>query len=116
MASAESAGVLHVQVVYSPAPGAIDGVDLALPPGATVAEALRVSGLAARHPEVDFTRAGIGVWGSACDPGLALRDRDRVEVYRPLRVDPKEARRERFRQDGKRARGVKRGPASPTKP
>ena len=121
MASAESAcagpgDMVHVQVVYSPIPGALDVVDLALPPGATVADALRLSGLAERHPGVDFTRIPTGVWGSVCDPGQTLRDRDRVELYRPLRVDPKEARRERFRQDGKRARGAKLGPALPTKP
>ena len=47
----------------------------------------------------------MGVWGRACEPGQVLRDRDRVECYRPLTVDPKEARRLRHR----RARGSKPG-------
>jgi uncharacterized protein len=96
MAPAESAPGLRVEVVYCPRPGATDLVALTLPPGATVADALRASGLPERHalPPQDLR---IGVWSRVCEPGRVLRDRDRVEIYRPLTVDPKEARRLRYR-------------------
>jgi uncharacterized protein len=87
---------LTVTVVYSPRAGDVDEVVLVLPEGATVADALRASGLLQRHPGLD-TNAPLGVWGALVAPGALLRERDRVEVYRPLQVDPKEARRLRQR-------------------
>ena len=50
------------------------------------------------HPDLDPARCAVGVWGRKQALRDALRDRDRVEVYRPLKVDPKEARRLRYRQ------------------
>lgn len=64
-----------------------------LPDDATVADALAASGLAGQ-----VTPAGVGIWGRPVEPGAALRDGDRVEVYRPLTADPKEARRARARR------------------
>jgi putative ubiquitin-RnfH superfamily antitoxin RatB of RatAB toxin-antitoxin module len=101
MDRAEPGPRLRICVVYSPAAGSVDEIELELGAGATVADALRASGLAARHPELDLATAAIGVWGALCTPDRPLRDRDRVEVYRPLRVDPKEARRQRQRAQGK---------------
>ncbi len=91
--------VLAVSVVYSPRAGEVDEVLLSLREGATVADALRESGMAARH---DTNQLVVGVWGRVAAPGDALRDRDRVELYRPLQVDPKEARR--LRQHKQRGR------------
>ena len=59
--------------------------------------ALRASGLLERHPEIELACSALGIWGRAQLPSEPLRDRDRVEVYRPLPVDPKEARRLRYR-------------------
>lgn len=84
------AEVLSVTVAYSPRAGEVDEVQLALPEGATVADALRESGMAVRH---DISELAVGVWGMLAAPSDRLRDRDRVEIYRPLLVDPKEARR-----------------------
>ena len=84
------ADVLSVTVAYSPRAGVVDEVLLSLPEGATVADALRESGLTIRHDTVGFA---VGVWGVLAAPGDRVRDRDRVEIYRPLQVDPKEARR-----------------------
>jgi putative ubiquitin-RnfH superfamily antitoxin RatB of RatAB toxin-antitoxin module len=95
MAPAEDPARLRVSVVFSPRAGAVDSVDLLLDPGATVADALAASGLQARHPGVDLSALTTGLWGALCERGDLLRDRDRVELYRPLRVDPKEARRQR---------------------
>ena len=88
---------MRIEVAYSPAPGRVDLVALDLPEGATLRDALAASGLPARHglaPEALRT----GVWGRVQPPETPLRERDRVEIYRPLRVDPKEARRLRYRQ------------------
>jgi putative ubiquitin-RnfH superfamily antitoxin RatB of RatAB toxin-antitoxin module len=85
-----------VAVVYAPAPHQVDQVLLSLAPGATVADAVRASGLLARHGLV-LDGLAVGVWGRACAPDLKLRERDRVEIYRALQVDPKEARRQRYK-------------------
>lgn len=100
-----AAGSFAVEVVYAPAPHEVDRVVLLLAPGATVADALQLSGLLARHGLVPDDLA-VGVWGRACALDLRLRERDRVEIYRPLQVDPKEARRQRYKGKEKgRARG-----------
>jgi putative ubiquitin-RnfH superfamily antitoxin RatB of RatAB toxin-antitoxin module len=91
------ADVLAVQVVFCPAPGQIDQVPLMLPPGSTVADALLASGVLQRHG-LALEGLRVGVWCRAAAPDLELRQRDRVEVYRPLTVDPKEARRQRYKR------------------
>ena len=93
--AAELATDLSVTVVYSPHAGAVDDVRLRLPSGASIADALRASGLLQRHPALDMATAALGVWGALRVRQDLLRDADRVEVYRPLVVDPKEARRRR---------------------
>jgi putative ubiquitin-RnfH superfamily antitoxin RatB of RatAB toxin-antitoxin module len=117
MASAESGGshrddgpmgnaALRVEVVYSPGAGAVDRTSLELPAPVTLAQALAASGLVERHPEVQALPAGI--WGRLQPTDTPLRDRDRVEVYRPLLVDPKEARRLRYRRQGEATAGSSR--------
>ena len=91
------AGFVNIEVVYCPGPEACDRVQLCLPAGATVADALAASGLAARHNlQVETLRTG--VWCKPRDAHSVLRERDRVEIYRALKVDPKEARRQRYQQ------------------
>ena len=102
MAHADTPAALSIVVAYSPRAGEVDEVDLSLPAGATVHDAFKASGLAQRHPAVDFTTLRVGVWGKLRQPADVLRDRDRVEFYRPLTVDPKEARRLRYRQHRER--------------
>lgn len=93
MASVE----LKVEVAYSPGAREVEVVALQLPAGSTVGDAVEASGLLSRHPELTAGTLSVGVWGKLGALDQALRDRDRVEVYRPLRVDPKEARRQRHR-------------------
>ena len=88
---------IAVTVVYSPRAGAVEELALSLRTGSTVADAVRASGLQQRHPALDLARAAVGVWGSLREPHDVLREGDRVELYRPLSVDPKEARRRRQR-------------------
>jgi putative ubiquitin-RnfH superfamily antitoxin RatB of RatAB toxin-antitoxin module len=101
MAPAEPAPALRVEVVYCPGPGRVDLSALTLPDGATVQDALRESGVVDRNA-LDTATLRLGVWCKTCEPGRALRDGDRVEIYRPLTVDPKEARRLRYRRRGTR--------------
>lgn len=69
-------------------------------PGATVDEAIRLSGMLEKYPEIDTDKNKIGIYGKLSKPDTVLRDRDRVEIYRPLIADPKEVRRRRA-QEGK---------------
>jgi sulfur carrier protein len=91
--------MIAVTVAWSPGPGEVQERALQLPEGATVRQALEAAG-------VDATTCETGVWGRRCDAMTVLRENDRVELYRPLRVDPKVARRERFRKQGVRAAGL----------
>lgn len=86
---------VNVSVVFCAQAGVVDAVQLTLPTGATVADALTASGLAQRHPEFALDQLPVGVWGVLCAPQALLREADRVELYRALTVDPKEARRRR---------------------
>ena len=97
---------LQVTVTFSPAPRETREWQLRLAAGSTVADAIAASGLHAEFPALDFDALGVGVWGRKAGPQQPLHDRDRVEVYRPLMVDPKVARRERFRRQGARAAGL----------
>lgn len=63
--------------------------------GATVVEALELSGITERFPEIDLAQSKVGIFGKLTQPGTVLRDRDRIEIYRPLIADPKEVRRQR---------------------
>jgi putative ubiquitin-RnfH superfamily antitoxin RatB of RatAB toxin-antitoxin module len=94
--------VLKVSVAYSPRAGEVDLVEIELPPGATVIDALRASGVLQRHPDIDLAQQKIGIWGKLSSTEALLRDGDRVELYRPLKVDPKEARRLRYRSHRER--------------
>ncbi|MFC5499910.1 RnfH family protein [Caenimonas terrae] len=103
---AEPGARLRVTVVHSPAPRQVREWSLELPAGATVLQALQASGIAAEFPSLEWNADNVGVWGRKAGAGDLLRDGDRIEVYRPLRVDPKVARRERFRTQGARSAGL----------
>ena len=94
----------RVTVCYSPAPRQVLEWVLELPEGASVRDAVLASGWKDACPGQE--PADVGIWGRRCTPGSAVREGDRVEVYRPLLVDPKLARRERFRKQGARAVGL----------
>lgn len=97
---------MRVTVLYSPAPREVLEWDVGVDPGATVAQAIERSGLPQARPAFDWRGAGVGVWGRKAGLDAALRDGDRIEVYRPLQVDPKLARRERFARQGARTAGL----------
>ncbi len=95
---------LRVSVAYSPRAGEVDEVQVELPVGATLADALRASGLVERHG-LAWEGLSAGIWSKAKEPSTPLRERDRVELYRPLVVDPKEARRQRYARHRERFSG-----------
>ncbi len=66
--------------------------------GTTVGQAIERSGLLSRYPGITLARGQVGIFGKPVDLGAALRAGDRVEIYRPLTMDPKEARRTRVRR------------------
>lgn len=85
---------LRVEVAYAePDRQWLLPVDLA--PGATVADAIEASGIAAAVPGLDIVPDRLGVFGKKASMDRPLRDGDRVEIYRPLLIDPKEERRAR---------------------
>ncbi|UOA08968.1 RnfH family protein [Methylobacter sp. S3L5C] len=70
-------------------------VALNMPTGTTAEQAIQASGLLSRFPEITATDLKVGIFGSVCKLDQLLRQADRVEIYRPLIHDPKEARRQR---------------------
>jgi putative ubiquitin-RnfH superfamily antitoxin RatB of RatAB toxin-antitoxin module len=96
--------ILRIEVVFCAAPGQCDRVNLQLPPGSRLQDAVAASGLCQRHALPECT-CPTGIWGRVQAPDTSLRDLDRVELYRPLRVDPKEARRLRYKRAKRAAPG-----------
>jgi putative ubiquitin-RnfH superfamily antitoxin RatB of RatAB toxin-antitoxin module len=88
---------LRVEVVYA-LPAAADAVLVELPAGAKVLDAVRASGIVERHPDIDLKKCRLGIYGKVVAADAPLASGDRVEIYRPLALDPKEARRRRARR------------------
>jgi len=86
--------MLRVEVCYALADKQ-DLVAVKLPEGATLQQALEASGLLIKHPEIDLKKNKFGIYAKLSKLDAALRDRDRVEIYRPLIADPKEVRKQR---------------------
>ena len=88
------AETLSVEVVYA-LPTQQDVVQLTLPAGSTAVQAVEASGMMARHPEIDLKKNKLGIYSKLAKADTVLRDRDRLEIYRPLIADPKEVRKQR---------------------
>ncbi len=73
-------------------------VPLVLEEGACALDAVHASGLLEQHPELCSGPLRLGIFGEESAHDVMLSDGDRVELYRPLRLDPKEARRARARE------------------
>lgn len=68
---------------------------LKVPQGTTAEQAVMASGMLQKFPEIDLAVSKIGIFGKMVKPDTELREKDRVEIYRPLIADPKEVRRQR---------------------
>jgi putative ubiquitin-RnfH superfamily antitoxin RatB of RatAB toxin-antitoxin module len=93
------ADTIHVEVVYA-MPERQEVASLSVPAGCTVEQAIEASGLLSKYPDIDLTKNKVGIFAKLAKANTGLRDRDRVEIYRPLIVDPKEVRKQRA-ADGK---------------
>ncbi len=78
-------------------PGFQEVVEVDLPEGATIADAIEAARLPQRFPSLQVANLEAGIWGKARGRLAVLREGDRVELYRPLEADPKDARRARAR-------------------
>jgi len=91
--------VIHIEVSYA-LPRVQRLIPLSVPEGTTLEDAVRLSGLLEEFPEIDLPNARVGVWNKLAELTTVLREKDRVEIYRPLIADPKEVRRKRA-EEGK---------------
>ncbi len=101
---------MKIAVTYAPAQRLAEEWLLELSEGSTVQLALEKSGAQTAFSDIpELLSRGdlcLGIWGRCCNADQVLTDQDRVEIYRPLRVDPKVARRERFRGQGVKRAGL----------
>lgn len=91
--------LISVEVIYA-LPQTQTLLTVKLPMGSTVAEAIKLSGILDKHAEIDLDKNKLGIFGKLSKADTVLRYKDRVEIYRPLRADPKEIRRKRA-EEGK---------------
>lgn len=91
----------RVEVAYA-TPARQEVIEASVRPGATVEQVIRASGMLARFPEIDLTRQRVGIFGEIARLEDSVHNGDRVEIYRPLLADPKEARRKRATRRGKK--------------
>jgi putative ubiquitin-RnfH superfamily antitoxin RatB of RatAB toxin-antitoxin module len=71
-----------------------------VPSGTTIAQAVKLSGILDKFPEIDVEKGKFGIFGKLSKADTVLREKDRIEIYRPLIADPKEVRRKRA-EEGK---------------
>ncbi len=97
---------IHVEVIFGAAPRQLRSVQLEVAFGSSVAQAVSQSGLMAMLNTQEIDALQLAVWGCKVQPNYQLRDKDRIELCRPLKVDPKVARRERFQRQGAKSAGL----------
>jgi putative ubiquitin-RnfH superfamily antitoxin RatB of RatAB toxin-antitoxin module len=97
MAEKSTSTSISITLATSPAPGQVCERVLHLPTGTRAAQVLA---------QYALETALCGIWGRVVAPDQLLHEGDRLELYRPLTVDPKVARRERFARQGARTTGL----------
>lgn len=97
---------LTVTLVYSPQAREVKELIWEVPAGTTLSQALTTPPAKTVLNGLDLTQLCLGVWGRKALPSRVLRDQDRIEIYRTLKVNPKVARRERFAKQGARTTGL----------
>ena len=97
---------MKIILAYSPAPRQVREWTLNLPGGSSLGQAVALSGVLAEFADLTLAALDVGLWGKHVSLKHKLKDNDRIEIYRPLRVDPKVARRERFTRQGAKRAGL----------
>lgn len=85
---------LKIEVVYAE-DGHVHVISLVVESGTTIRQVINSSGILDECPEIDLNKNKVGIFSEICDLDTVVFDNIRVEVYRPLIADPKEARRKR---------------------
>lgn len=86
--------MIKIELIYATEKYA-ETIMLSLDYGTTISTAIEKSGIIKKHPEIVMGENKVGIYSKLCDLDTVLEDGDRVEIYRPLKADPKEARRSR---------------------
>ena len=97
---------MKVTVAYSPAPRQVREWMLDMPSGSSARQAVVQCGALAEFADLALDSLNAGIWGKRFSLNHKLKDKDMVEIYIPLRVDPKVARRERFTSQGAKRAGL----------
>lgn len=97
---------LRITVVYSPSPRKVNEIELDMPENSSVKAALTLASHLEGFQAVESSKLQIGIWGRKVTESHLLRNLDRIEIYRELKVNPKVARRERFVKQGARKTGL----------
>lgn len=95
---------MSVEVVYA-LPQQQSLLSVQVPLGTTAMQAVELSGVLAAYPEIEPTKAKLGIFGKLTKADTVLQPRDRVEIYRPLIADPKEVRKKRAAEGKKMKKG-----------
>lgn len=101
---------LRIAITFGAGPRQAAEAELVVPLGSSALQAIESSGLLAQYPalqgELVSGHCTVGIWGKPVAMGQLLCSGDRIEIYRPLRVDPKRARRERYARQGSAKAGL----------
>ena len=97
---------MKVTIVYSPAPREVREWTLNVAPGSSAKQAVLQCSLFNEFADLTPEGLNLGIWGKRYSLSHRLKENDRIEIYRPLRVDPKVARRERFSRQGAKRAGL----------
>ena len=97
MQASAGSELIQVEVAYAE-PDTQVIIPLSVPEGATIEQAIEQSGVLAMFPSIDLTVNKVGIFGKLSKLDTALREKDRVEIYRKLIADPKEVRKQRAAQ------------------
>ena len=98
--------LLNITLFYSPAPRQVRRWVIEVAPDSTVIQAILACSIYKEFPELAENQLIAGIWGKKTELDRLLKNNDRIEVYRSLRVDPKIARRERFDRQGTKSAGL----------
>ena len=106
VSDAAAPAVIQITLAYSSKARHTREWHLTVPFGTTVEQAILQSGALREFTDLRWDQLALGIWGKACSARQWVKHNDRIEIYRPLRVDPKVARRERFAQQGAKSAGL----------
>ena len=98
--------MINIEVVFA-LPTTATCLSIEVQPGCTAEQAVIQSGIIEKCPEIDANALTLGVWNRTVKANYELKDGDRIEIYRPLIADPKDARRKRAEKAKEEGRAIK---------